>query len=138
MPLMIAVIVFFSAIVLIFSQEFARMIQKIAAIPGVKLFAPLALGSLIIEYYELWFVWFLMWCQLQLRDMISIVHANMPFQFGALQVIQIILLFVVGCLPAWFVWLMEKRKKLFTPVISPYYAGYILWIIAVFLLITNP
>ena len=95
MPLMIAVIVFLSSIVLIFSQEFARMIQKIAAIPGVKLFVPLAFCSLIIEYYELWFVWFLMWCQVQLRNMISIVHAIMPFQLGASQVIQIILLFVV-------------------------------------------
>ena len=138
MPLMIAVIVFLSSIVLIFSQEFARMIQKIAAIPGVKLFVPLALGSLIIEYYELWFLWFLTWCQAQLRDIMFIIASIMPFQFGAYQVIQITILFVLACLPAWFVWLMEKRKKMFTQVLSPYYVGHILWIIAVFLLITNP
>lgn len=138
MPLMIALIVFLSSIVLIFSQEFARMIQKIAAIPGVKLFVPLGFCSLIIEYYELWFVWFLTWCQAQLRDILSIIYFIMPFQLGASQVIQITILFVLACLPAWFVWLMEKRKKIFTLIISPYYVGYVLWIIAVFLLITNP
>ena len=134
MPLMIAVIVFFSSIVLIFSQEIARTIQKLAAIPGVKLFVPLMFCSLIVEYYELWVVWFLLWCQVQLRDIIAMITAIIPFQFGAFQVVQILILFVLACLP---VWIMTKRNKQFRLVVTPGYIGYILWIITSFLLITN-
>ena len=134
---MLALLVFLSAIVLLFSQEFTRMIQKAAAIMGVKLFVPLIFVSLTIEYYEYWCTWFLLWCQVQLREAILLVSTMLPFQLGAIPFIKISLLFIFASLPACFFWLMKKRKRELRLTISPYYFGYILWIITVFLLITN-
>ena len=137
MELMLALLVFFSAIILLFANEFERFIQKAVSIPGVKLFVPLIMVSFLIEQYENWCVWFVLECQIQLHNAVQLVVGLLPFQLGAVLLSNVLFLFLLACLPMCLVWLMEKRHKIFRMPISPSYFGYILWIIAAFLLIVN-
>jgi hypothetical protein len=137
MDLMLALLVFSSAIILLFANEFERFIQKTASIPGVKLFVPLILASLLIEQYDNWCVWFVLECRSQLHNALQLVVGLLPFRLGAVLLSSVLFLFLPACLPMCLVWVMEKRHKIFRMPISPSYLGYILWIIAAFLLIVK-
>ena len=103
----------------------------------MKLCVPLILVSLLIEQYDNWCVWFLLECQIQLHNALKLVVGLLPFQLGAVLLSKVLFLFLLACLPMCLVWLMEKRHKIVQMPISPSYLGYILWIIAAFLLIVN-
>lgn len=136
MELMLAALVFLSAVVLLFAKELEALINKMVAIPGVKLTLPLLLVSFVIEQYDEWCVWFLLTCQEQLSRAIQMMIALSPVKLYANWVSEILLLFIIACIPIVFVWVLKKKSMIFRPIISPVYLGYVFWIVAVFLLTT--
>lgn len=136
MELMLAALVFLSAVVLLFAKEFEAVIHKIAAIPGIKLTLPLLFASFIVEQYDAWCVWFLLACQEQLGRVIQAMIALLPFKSVIILAGEVILLFIIACIPAVFIWVIKRKATTFRPIVSPFYMGSVLWIIAAFLLIT--
>ncbi len=136
--LSLTIIVFISAIVLAFSQEFTRAVKKALAIPAVKLLIPLALASLLIELYEEWGRWLLLLWRADFHELTQKAAQLLPFQAGALQLSRVVALFILAGLPTWIFWLRAKRKGLYSLPMFSYYIGAMLWIIAVFLLIEQP
>ena len=127
-------VVFFAAIILIFSQELIRMAKKIMSKPGVKLLVPLALASWFIELYEDWGRWLLLWCRATFQILSQKAAELLPFQMGSLHLIRIAFLFLIGSFPAWMFWFQAKWKESYTLHPLAYYLGFVLWVIAVFLL----
>lgn len=137
MEFMLAALVFLSAIVLLFAKEFEAVIHKIAAIPGIKLILPLLLVSFFMEQYDDISVWFLSACQTQLSLGIQTMAAVLPFKLNVVLVSSVLFLWIIACMPIVVVWMIRKKSKTFQPIVSPDYVGYLLWMITVFLLITN-
>ena len=130
----LALVVFCSSIVAFFSQEFSKMFKKIFAIPGVLLLAPLALASWLIEIYEDWGAWLLLWIQAGLHQFLHKLSVLVPFESHSLSFFRIVYLFLIASLPVWISRLMALRKGYRAPQTSTYWVGLILWIIAAILL----
>ena len=133
-----SLVIFFLAILLIFSQEVTRFMKKLAAKPGMKLLLPLVLASWFIETWEEWGRWLLLWCQAEFQQISHTAAQLLPFQTGALHLIRILTLFVFACIPAAIFWVRVKYKRLYSLPLFSYYISLLLWIIAVFLLIVQP
>ncbi len=131
-------IVFFASIFLIFSQEFIRSGKKIAAIPGVKLLVPLVMLSWLIEAYEDWGLWLLLWAQAVFHQCIQSMTDLLPFQSGGLHLVRIMTIFLLACLPSWVFWLRAKWKDSYKLQPCADYFGLAIWITVVFLLIIKP
>ena len=132
-----SLVMFFSAILLIFSQEVTRLTKKLAAKPGIKLLVPLVLASWFIETWEEWGRWLLLWCQAEIYQASHTVAQLLPFQTGAQHLIRILTLLILASLPAAIFWVRVKYKGLYDLPLFSYYIGALLWIIAVFLLIVQ-
>lgn len=55
----IALVVVTCSIIVLFSQEIMRVLKKFFSIPGVAIFIPLILASLLVVYYDPWSHWWL-------------------------------------------------------------------------------
>ncbi len=130
----LALVVFCSSIVAFFSQEFIRMFKKLFSIPGVKLFLPLAIASLLIEMHEEFGFWVLTWGQLQLHRIINAVARFLPFDTGSVLLVRIVFLFCLAILPVLVFRFGVKKKGRAQPDVVSYWSGLVLWIIAVILL----
>ena len=131
----LTMVVFISALLLAFSQELSRFVKKMADIPGMKLLAPLAFASLLIEIYYGWCNGLLLLLCAGLNRIIQNTAALLPFQMGSLFLIRVVFLFLLVNLPVWIVWLNAQRTKKNSSSLFPYYLSAVLWLIAVFLLI---
>jgi hypothetical protein len=132
--LLLALVVLGSAIFVFFSDEFVKFLGKIFSIPGVKLLLPLALASLIIEAYEDWGYWLLVKAQAFLHQFVNKFATFLPFEWGAVAVTRIVIIFLFICLPIWFFRIRAKKKGQRHPQRLAYYLGLTLWIFAVILL----
>lgn len=135
MVVTIALVVFLSSIVAFFAEEFGRMFKKIFAIPGAKLLLPLAFASWLIEVYEDWGLWLLVWFQALLNQALHKLSTFMPFERGSISLIQIIYLFLIGSLPIWIFRYRAIRKGSRKPQPFSYWLGLILWISATIMLV---
>ncbi len=132
-----ALIIVISAVFLAFSQEFIQMVRKIASKPAMMLLLPLVLASWLIEIYEQWGRWLLLWCRAHLHLIINRTAQLLPFQTGSLLLIRIVSLFLLACFPAWLFWFKAKYKGEIEPPVFVFYFGVMLWIVAVFLLLVQ-
>lgn len=130
----IILIGFLSSFVLIYSQELGRLYSKLIVVPGVKLFVPLLFVSWLIETYQDWARWLLLYSQAEIYNTMQMMARFLPFGSGSFYVIRIAFLFFLACCPVLIGWVKTKRRGLFELPESSYYVGTILWIIAVFLL----
>lgn len=132
----VAFVVLFSAVLVFFSNEFAQGLKKFFSIPGMKLLIPLILASWLLETYEDWGYWLLIKIQAAFHQMLHYLVQMMPFERGAAAFVQIIVLFLLGGLPLWLVFLRAKHKgKRYPQLEGVYYFSLIVWIVAVLLLI---
>lgn len=121
---------------MLFSQEFGRMLKKIFAIKGTKLFLPLIVASYIIEIFEEEFRWLLIFCANALHDMMQSTTLMLSFQ-GSLHLVQILTLYLIASLPVWLVWLNVRKKTISTVPMITYYLGTAFWIVTAFLIIVR-
>lgn len=132
--LTLASVVFFSAIFLLFWQEFGRFLGKLFAIKGVKLFFPLIVASCCIESYAEELRSALLILSYALYEVMYKASLLLPFQAG-LSVVEILFLFLIASLPVWLAWFQIRRNPLSSIPRFSYYIGFVLWIVTVSLMI---
>ncbi len=130
MMLSFAWIVFPSAIALIFAQELTRLTKKLLAVRGAKLVLPLVLSSLLIELYEGWGSWILLYTQANCHNWLQHMNEILPFKVVLVLLIKSAFLFFLGSMPVFVSWLNAKRQGLYAIPIASYYIGAILWLLA--------
>jgi len=129
----IVLVVFCAAIVVVFSQEFRNMFKKFFSIPGFKLFIPLAFASWVVEAYEGWGLWGLLWIKEGLHSVIHFIDELIPFELS-LTFTHILHLFLLASLPVWILLALAKSKGMYEPWPHTYQIGAVLWIIGAILL----
>jgi hypothetical protein len=134
MLLTLALIVLCSAIIVFFSDEFAGLIKKFFSIPGFKLVIPLIFASLLIEAYEDWGLWLLLWFQKGIHQVVYKFATFMPFETGAVLIVRILFLFLAASVPLWISNLRAKRLGRRYPDSFTFWLGLTLWLIAIILL----
>lgn len=132
--LKLASIVFFSAIFLLFSQEFGRILGKLFAIKGVKLLLPLIVASCCIELYVEELRSALLILSYALYEVMYKASLLLPFQAG-LSAVKILFLFLIASLPVWLAWFQIRRNPLSIIPRFSYYIGFVIWIVTVGLMI---
>lgn len=134
MYLTIVLIVIFAAVVVFFSEEIAGVIIKIFSIPGVKLLLPLTFASWVVEYYQEWGLWILLWCKKLLHQLVHQLAANLPFHVGSVFFVHVTHLFLLGCLPIWIGYGVAKYRGMYEPWPYAFLSGMLLWLVAAILL----
>ena len=131
----LALVIFFSSILVFFSQDVGRLLKLVFSIPGVKLLLPLALASWIINIYEDWGRWLLLWFQSGLHIFLNKLTILIPFEKGSMHLIRIVFLFCMASIPLWVYQLKSKKKgHRIPPTPFTYWLGLLLWILATVLL----
>ena len=136
--LSLTLIIFISAIVLLFAQEFTLFTRKLADIPSIKLLVPLAFASWITVIFEDWISWLLLYAQVKLNNLIQYISGILPFVTGAMDLVSIVLLCFMACLPVTVFWFDARRRGLYDIPVVSYYLSALLWSLASFLLIVQP
>jgi len=134
MYITMVLVVLCTAIVVLFSQEFAGLFKKIFAIPGVKLLLPLAFASWVIETYENWGLWLLLWCKDGLHTLMHRLDVYLPTHVSSLSLAHIIHLFLLASLPACLLLALAKGRGRYEPWPCTYQVGAAIWIVAAVLL----
>lgn len=128
-------IVFISAIIMAFLQEFIRIGKKIIAIRGIKLWGPLIISSIFVEVYlgELNELFLEMQAGLH-RVMFSLTF-RMPLEPVISGALAMSLLVIFACLPIWLAHGLVKIKGMPKLVPYVYYVSAALWMMGAFLLV---
>lgn len=135
MLLTVAMVVFFSSIILFFSDEFGRFFKKIFAIPGVTLFVPLLLASAFIVHFEAWILWGLLYIKFLMHVLINFLASLLPFaQSARIAAIIIVYFFTAGSLWTYYLWHNKRYAK---PYTSSWLAFLTLWSFIVILYLVN-
>ena len=134
MMLKLALVVLSASIFVFFSQEFVRLLTRLGAIPGVKLLVPLALASWLIEAFESWGLWLLLWCRAFIDQVIHTLTSLFPFKMAAFTVGRILFLFILACGPIWVAHLRAQKKGIKQPQLFSQRAGMVLWVFGAILL----
>lgn len=110
--LTLALVIAFSAIIILFSREFGALFKKIFAFRGAKLFLPLIIITWFIVFYEPYVYFVLLFIKRNLHLLITFVADYLPFSFGATSVVSIIVLTIVAILPVYAldVWSIRKTR----------------------------
>ena len=130
MILTFAWIVFPSAIALIFAQELTRLTKKLLAVRGAKLVLPLVLGSLLIELYQGWGNWIVLYTQANCHNWLQHMEEILTFKVVLVLLIKSAILFFLGSMPVFISWLNAKRQGLYAIPVVSYYIGAVLWLLA--------
>lgn len=134
MKLTIARIILLIGFLFLYTQELMRLIRKVTSVPGVKLLLPLLFVSWLIETYEDWARWLLLYTRAKFHNTLQFIAECLPFQAGSLHVIRIAALFLLACIPAWILWYNNKRRVLHSLPMPYCYVSVVVWIVLVFLL----
>ena len=103
-------VVFISAIIVTFSKELGSFIKKILAIPGVAIFLPLTLATVLIVYYEPWVLAGLFFIKSTLHSAIMMVVSILPFETGAQIIVATLMMMVLTLLPVLALNVWSKRR----------------------------
>lgn len=129
-----ALVVIVAAIVVFFSDEFARLFKKIAAIPGVKLFVPLIFASWVVERFDTWLVWMLLKLKQWMHGLIYALARWLPIEKGALSTAHVLNLFLVTVLPLLILHFSALRKPRYELWPYTYHLVITIWLVLVILL----
>lgn len=130
----LAFLVFFSSILVVFSDEFIKTFKKIFAIKGAKLLIPLFLASWLIYTFDFWFLWVVFYLRELLIYILDLLTSMMPFKQGSDSVALVIVLTVVSVVPV-FILDAHSRRSNFKKYKYPYVTSWLIWILCVVLLI---
>ena len=127
-----------TTIVVLFSQEFAGLFKRIFSIPGAKLLFPLAIASLLVEYYEEWGLWLLLVCKDGLHYVFYKISDIVPSR-NAVKILHVFYLFLLSRLPIWILFAVAKSRDRPKPWPHTLQLSIVIWvIIAVILTVYRP
>jgi hypothetical protein len=130
----LALVVFFAAIVLFFSQELIGLIKKIFEIRGAKLFLPLAIASFAVYELNFWFLWIIFYYKDFLQSSWSLIHNFLPASPTNTSVSYIIVLTGVSVIPV-VLWGFITRKSRYKGHAHSHVASILIWVISVMLFV---
>ncbi|MFY7697247.1 MAG: hypothetical protein ACOVQX_00190 [Legionella sp.] len=139
MQITIFLVVFFTSVVVFFSQELTTIIKRMMAIPIAAVCIPMVLFSWLIELYED-LVWRgLLVCKQAMHQLVHYLNQYLPdklIEYSAAHIIQLCLL---AGLPVWLLLLLAKTQKRYEPWSYSYQIGIAVWIFgAIILTIYQP
>lgn len=108
----VALLVFLTAIVVFFTDEFIRMFNKLFAIREVKLFFPLLIASYLVYNYEYFALWMSYYCRQVLGDMLTFLVGIMPVFDASRSIAVVIILTLTSVLPVLIMDIFLHKKKL--------------------------
>lgn len=134
--LTLALVVAFSAIIILFSREFGALFKKIFAVPGGKLFLPLIIMTSLIVLYEPWVYTALLYIKRNLHYLITLGADCFPFTMGAISLVSIVIIMLFALLPAYLmdVWSIRKTH---IPFSHSKFLGVFLWLMVLILIVTG-
>lgn len=135
MFLTLVILILCTSMVVFFIEEIADFIGKLFAYPGVKLFLPLLLASCMVENFEPWVLWGLLWLQNMLFVLIHMISVALPFKRGALVIAEIAVMISIACLPTAVSYGIATYKKVYLLNNSLALLGTFLWLIASLLIV---
>ncbi|KTD50177.1 hypothetical protein Lqui_1502 [Legionella quinlivanii] len=127
MLLTLALVVFCSAIIVFFAEEFGGVAKKIFAIPGVKLILPLLIASSIVALYEDWIVWILLINKYAFHSAMSSIASLFPFEQFAAETVQILFLLILTLVPP-FIFITLRKRKTILPFPYTWLICLLLWL----------
>lgn len=128
--LTLALVIAFSAIIILFSREFGALFKKIFAFRGAKLFLPLIVITWFIVFYEPYVYFVLLFIKRNLHLLITFVADYLPFEFGANSAISIIVLTMVAILPKYAMDVWSIRKTRYPFVYGTFLSTFLwLWVV---------
>lgn len=140
MLLTLALIIFFSSILVVFSKEFIQLFKKIFSIKGSKLVIPLLIVSWVIYSFNVLFLSLLFYLREVLNNIVLFIVKMVPFHQGATSFSLIILLTLLSTVPIIIIDIFSRRRKgykRYTRYKHPYLTSTLIWIIVVFLLVVT-
>lgn len=126
-------LIFCTAILVFFSQEWVGLVKKLLAVRGMSLLLPLLLATTLILLYETVVVESFYIIQLVMNVLIGLLADIIPMGSYSTKIAQIILLMLLTVVPiqALHHW---KKKKNYTGLKHPYLLCGLLWLFFAFLL----
>lgn len=134
MLLTLALVVFLSAIMVLFSQEFIRIFKGIFAIRGAKLILPLAFASWLVCLFDYPLLWAVYYYREFLAAAANALAYFIPFKTAALPVAKIILITSLAVIPVFLLdWIV--RQKTYGAYRYVYLTSTLIWIISAFVML---
>lgn len=134
MYLTLALVVFFAAILVLFSQEFIRLFKRIFAVKGAKLLLPLAFASWFVYTFDYWGLWGIYYYREFLQTLVAFLMDLMPFHVGANAIATIILLTFISVAPVFLIKFILWKKH-YKHYQYPYLTSTLIWLISAVLLL---
>lgn len=135
MLITLAFVILSSAFIVFFAQEIYLFFKKIFSLPGVAFFVPLILASWLVVHYKYWISWFLVWSNYSLHEVINQFTRYFPFAAWSIYVAEILILFLLICLPMWISHALVKSKRRYKPWPYAHVLGVSMWVVAAVLLL---
>ncbi len=134
--LTVALVVLICSIFVFFSKEFGNLIKRVFAIPGMKLFLPLILATIVVVNFDSWVFIALAKTQSFLLRVTTTLTNWLPFQHGASYIADTLLLTGLSILPVIAIRWRVKRKS-YRPFQYSYLTSTVIWLIVIVLLNTQ-
>ena len=129
MLLTLALVVFFAAIFVFFSQEFIRTFKKVLAIKGAMLLIPLAIASWLVYSFDYWALWAIYYYRELLKGVLTFLMRITPLYQISSSVAIILLLTFISVVPVFLLdWIFRKRTYKSYPY--PYLTSTLIWLIS--------
>lgn len=118
--------VLMAAILVIFLDDFNKILKKLMAIRGFSLFVPLLLASWLVVSFETFLSWLLLRIQIVLLNIVSLA-SFLPFPLEGQWVIAILLLLALTLLPMLGLTIWNERHR-FRAISNVWLVGVLVWI----------
>lgn len=119
-------VVCFSAIVVLFSPDWVKILKKWTSPLFVRLFLPIIISSYSVLSYSVWIKWALAWLQFGTLFVLYWLSAHIQEFHGQFIIICALMLSFFAYMPTLFFKFTEKPFRLFKP---PYWSSVYIWLI---------
>lgn len=125
-----------TALACFFSEEIIRYLKWLLDIPGVLVFLPLLLASLLVETHLIMGWWGLTSLRSGLFHLEHKLAEFIPFKVGAIYITRVLLLTVIAVIPVWITWLRTRKKMYINALFWASRIGALAWIVSVIALLS--
>ena len=131
-----ALVVFSSAIVIVFSQEFTSLFKAVFAYKTTQILIPLFAASWLVYSYDYWILWGVYYCQQILSSTVLFFSELLsPYSIKS-SMIVIVVLTLTSVLPVFILNIIWKKRTL-RVYPYPYITSTMIWIISALLWLVN-
>ncbi len=119
-------VVLLCAILVLFMNNWLKLVKKITAPFAVKLFAPLIIASWFMMANEFWMDWGLIWAHWECLQSLKWLSQHVHHFLGQVMVLKTVFIALIALIPTLLAKLIAKPFRPFRP---PYWASIYLWLV---------